>query len=363
MPAQRLLEDVRVIDLSQYIPGPFATRQLADLGAEVIKVEPPGGDPMRRFMHREDGTPSPVYRHLNRGKRVAEIDLKSDAGREALSALIEDADILLESYRPGVLARLGFDRERLDRLNPRLIHCALSAYGQTGPLAQRAGHDINYCALSSQSIVSGTAERPVIGYPPIADHVAAMQASIAMLAALHARGSRGIGTYIDISLTESILSWQYLPMLADAGERAASILNGGAACYNLYRCADGEFVCLGAIETGFWKKFCVAVEQPDWIERQYESMPQRELIAEVALLFSQHPRAYWSNLLEPVDCCFEVLSIAGDLARHPQFESRHALNDAGPTYPAWINHQPVEVPTGLEMIAPDEPARWHSTRS
>ena len=144
-----MLGDVRVIDLSQYIPGPFATRQLADLGAEVIKIEPPGGDPMRRFMHRDGAEPSPVYRHLNRGKRVCELDLNSVGGRETLAALIVDADILLESYRPAVLARLGFDHQQLAQINPGLIHCSLSGYGQTGPYAERSGHDINYCALSS----------------------------------------------------------------------------------------------------------------------------------------------------------------------------------------------------------------------
>ncbi len=216
-----MLDDVRVIDLSQYIPGPFATRQLADLGADVIKIEPPGGDPMRRFMHRECTAPSPVYQHLNRGKRVCELDLKSSAGRAALARLIEDADVLLESFRPGALERLGFAREQLEQLNPRLIHCALSGYGQTGPYAQRAGHDINYCALSSQSIVSGIADKPVIAYPPIADHASALQAAVSMLAALHARQKQETGFYLDVSISESILAWQYLPMLTGADERAA----------------------------------------------------------------------------------------------------------------------------------------------
>ena len=142
MKIQTMLDDVRVIDLSQYIPGPFATRQLADLGADVIKIEPPGGDPMRRFMHREGSAPSPVYQHLNRGKRICALDLKASDGRDALAELIEGADVLLESFRPGALERLGFAREQLERLNPRLIHCALSGYGQTGPYAQRAGHEL-----------------------------------------------------------------------------------------------------------------------------------------------------------------------------------------------------------------------------
>jgi alpha-methylacyl-CoA racemase len=361
MKNQPMLGDVRVIDLSQYIPGPFATRQLADLGAEVIKIEPPGGDPMRRFMHRDGSAPSAVYRHLNRGKRVCELDLKSVGGREALAALIVDADILLESYRPGVLARLGFDRQQLAQINPGLIHCSLSGYGQTGPYAERSGHDINYCALSSQSIVSGTEEQPVNAYPPIADHAAALQAAVAMLAALHARKSRDSGIYLDISITESILAWQYLPMLAQADERATNLLNGGAACYNLYRCADGEFISLGAIEPVFWSNFCNALEQPEWIDRQLESMPQQALIAEVAAFFAQRPRAHWQALLDPVDCCFEIQFGSDNLAQHPHLKSRRALSTAGPTYPAWIDHEVIEIAENFEAITATNELRWKTS--
>jgi len=355
---QQLLVNVRVIDLSQYIPGPFATRQLADLGAEVIKIEPPGGDPMRNFMHHESHTSSPVYRHLNRGKRVCELDLKSDAGKQALRELIADADILLESFRPGVLARLGFDREQLDRLNPRLIHCALSGYGQTGPYAQRAGHDINYCALSSQTIVSGIEEKPVLAYPPIADHAAALQASTLMLAALHGRDKQQSGIYLDISITESILAWQYLPLLTDAKDRATVILSGGAACYNIYQCGDKGFISLGAIEPGFWKNFCNAVNKPQWVERQYESMPQKRLIKEVAGLMATGSVNHWCDLLDDIDCCFEALFSADGLGQQVQLESRQALTTAGPTYPAWINQQAPETASDFEQIDASESLRW-----
>ena len=128
-----------------------------------------------------------------------------------------------------------------------------------------------------------------------------------MLAALHARKNRDSGIYLDISITESILAWQYLPMLAQADERATQMLNGGAACYNLYRCADGEFISLGAIESVFWRNFCKALEQPAWIDRQFEAMPQQALIAEVAEVFAQQPRAHWQSLLDQADCCFEIL--------------------------------------------------------
>ena len=361
MSSQPLLENVRVIDLSQYIPGPFATRQLADLGAEVIKIEPPGGDPMRFFMHTDENELSPIYRHLNRGKRICKLDLKSDAGRNVLRALLVDADILLESFRPGVLARLGFDRDRLDQINPGLIHCALSGYGQNGPYATRAGHDINYCALSSQSVVNGTAQKPVIGYPPIADHAAAMQAGISMLAALHARSRSSGSIHLDISMSESMLAWQYLPILGDASARAASILNGGAACYNIYQCADGHFVSLGAIESGFWKNFCETLQKPEWISRQYDPMPQDELIAEVAAVIAAQSRDHWQTLLDNVECCFEILLSPNDLANHRQLDFRQALNQNGPNYPAWINRQPLQVAIGLEQIDTPENLGWNST--
>jgi crotonobetainyl-CoA:carnitine CoA-transferase CaiB-like acyl-CoA transferase len=361
MPSQRLLENVRVIDLSQYIPGPFATRQLADLGAEVIKVEPPGGDPMRFFMHGDDGELSPIYRHLNRGKRICNLDLKTGQDRQILTRLLVDADILLESFRPGVLARLGFDREQLEKINPGLIHCALSGYGQNGPYAQRAGHDINYCALSAQSIVSGNSEKPVIGYPPIADHAAALQASIAMLAALHAKNSGRGGAYLDISMTESILAWQYLPLLGESEQRAASILNGGAACYNVYQCADDRFISLGAIEAAFWQNFCNALGMPEWISRQFESMPQRELIDAVAVEIGNHSGTHWQQKLDSVDCCFEILFTPDELTNHAQLQSRQALNENGPNYPAWIDQQALQLATGPEQISCADNLHWKST--
>jgi crotonobetainyl-CoA:carnitine CoA-transferase CaiB-like acyl-CoA transferase len=362
MKASHFLENVRVIDLSQYIPGPFATRQLADLGAEVIKIEPPRGDPMRFFMHSDADELSPIYRHLNRGKRICKLDLKSDEGKESLTKLLVGADILLESFRPGVLARLGFDRDKLDKINPELIHCAISGYGQTGPYRLRAGHDINYCALSSVLGRSGTEEQPIISYPPISDHAAAMQASVAMLAALHSREHTGNGCFLDISMCESILSWQYLPILTNSSRRASAILDGGAACYNLYQCADGLYISLGAIEPEFWKNFCCALQKPQWINRHMESMPQKQLIFEVAETIAAYPQAYWQSLLDEVDCSFEILCFPQDLANHPQLKSRQMLTENGPGHPAWIDQQSLEVSSGIEQITSQDQLRWNSNK-
>jgi len=353
--AQRFLNGVRVIDLSQYIPGPFATRQLSDLGADVIKVEPPAGDPMRQFMRQDDPgvQPSSIYRHLNRGKRIVNLDLKSDDGKRVLTRLIADADILLESFRPGVLARLGFDRESLDKISPRLILCSLSGYGQNGPYRLRAGHDVNYNSLTSMSILNGTADIPVIGFPPLADHAGAMQASIAMLAALHARNQHDCGAFLDISLFETSLSWQYLPLLADGVERAQSLLNGGAACYNIYQCGDCNYFSLGAIETHFWKNFCMALQEPDWIERQFETMPQRALIAEVSQQIGRHPLDYWHALLDSIDCCYAPLIGVDELAKNPQIQARKSLSKSGPNYPGWINDAVVEIDDLVEIEDPE----------
>ena len=274
--------------------------------------------------------------------------------------MAQSADVIIESFRPGVLARLGFDRERLNQINPQLIHCALSGFGQTGPYAERAGHDINYCALGGQSIVSGTAEKPVIAYPPIADHASAQQAAITMLAALHGRGRGGSGVYLDISITESILAWQYLPALGDADERASSILNGGAACYNIYRCADGAFISLGAIEAVFWRNFCEVMEQPGWIERQYEPMPQAALIAEVGKLIADQPRDHWHALLDGVDCCYAPLQEPGLPAANPQFEARAAWRESGPVFPGWVDGKPVTVEESPVEIDSAQALRWRS---
>ncbi len=353
-----LLDGVKVLDLSQYIPGPFATRQLADLGASVIKIEPPGGDPMRRFMHQSDDQVSPIYQHLNRGKRICLLNLKTDQGKETLENLLVDADVLLESYRPGVLERLGFGRARLDQINPGLIHCALSGYGQTGPYQSLGGHDLNYLAASGILAVSGSEDKPVMSYPPLADHAGSMQACNMILAALYAREKNQKGVYLDISMFECSLSWNYLPILANSQSRAADLLNGGAACYNIYQCADDGFVSLGALEPHFWERFCTAVERNDWIERQHEALPQRMLITELNHLFSSQPVSNWNKLLGQLDCCFEPVSLISQLDQHPQIQARGMLNSKGPAYPGKIDNLSIEIEDNYIELDVAESPHW-----
>ncbi len=348
----RFLEGVRVLDLSQYVPGPYAALILADLGAEVVKLEPPGGEPMRRAALRGKDGVSAHYKVMNGGKTVVELDLKSPAGKAGFETLLAAADVMVESYRPGVLDRLGFTRERLLELNPRLVHVALSGWGQGGPYRLKAGHDINYMSLGGGLIAAGPLAAPSFAWPPAADYASGIQAAAAALAGLVRRGRTGTGAFIDVSLAESVLAWQSIGLTsaargAGAPTRAAGQLNGGAACYNIYRTKDGRFLSLGNLEAKFWANFCRAVGRPVWIPRQWEPLPQHTLIAELAALFAAEPLAHWERILEPVDNCFEPVREFAEIEDHAQVAARRLVQRTeGPEplvevlFPAWVDGAP-----------------------
>ena len=366
MDTLKFLSGYKILDLSQYIPGPYATRQLADLGADVIKIEPPAGDPMRHFMCTEGNTKdnsdySAIYQHLNRGKRVVKIDLKQDSGKKTLSNLIKNADVLLESFRPGVMARLGFDRESLKKLNTQLIHCALSGFGQNGPYEQKAGHDLTYCAVSGALSNSGTNEKPIMSFPPIADHAGAMQACNTILAALLSRTNSNQGAFLDISLYESALAWQYLNFYEEDPLRETLLLNGGAACYNIYKTADERFIALAPLEIKFWLAFCEVVSKPEWVERQSDTLPQTSLIQEVASLFKSQPLSHWNSIFENVDCCYEPILLADEVAQHPQIVYRGNLKNSNPQFAAWVNDQPIETVEEFDIVDNESGIDWKTS--
>lgn len=320
------LAGIRVLDLSHYIPGPFATQWLADLGADVVKIEPPTGDPMRTMGPVDaDGTTA-FYKLANRNKTVLRLDLKTEAGRARFEDLARNADVLLEAYRPGAMERLGLDHPRLAALNPRLIHCSLSGYGQTGPLARRAGHDLTYIALSGILARCGTAERPVVPHPPLADHAGAMLTVIAILGALIGRGRTGRGAHLDVSLTEAAQLWMggIMTMAARWGvpAREGDLINGGAAFYRAYATQDGRFVALAALEEKFWTAFCQGVGRPDWIARHREPLPQTALAADLESLFATRDRDDWVAALAEADCCLEPVLEADEVPAHPQSLAR-----------------------------------------
>ncbi len=340
------LKGVRVLDMSQYLPGPFAARMLADMGADVVKVEPPGGDPVRSLDLEGKPGRSVIYPLLNAGKTIITVDLKAPEGRDRLTELVRCADVLLESFRPGVLDRLGFGPARLQEINPSLIHCALSGFGQTGPLRLTAGHDINYEAVTGGLSVAGTEETPTIPFPPVADYAGALQAVIAILGAMVGRDHGQAGCLLDVSAMESLLAWQEIGMTAPP-PRAGGLINGGCAGYQIYRTADGKFVSLSPLEIKFWENFCNAVGRPDWIARRFEPMPQKALAADVAALFASQPRDHWYALLKDVDCCFQPVWEYKEIVQHPHIQARGMVR-------AYQDHTEVLFPVIVDGAAPKE---------
>lgn len=345
-----MLQGIRVLDLSQFIPGPYCTMLLSDLGADVVKVEPPHGDPQATDGPLDEDGISLWYRIINRNKRIVTLDLKSDEGRAMLRRLVAVADVLLESYRPGVLARLGFDTAELALLNGRLVHCALSGWGQSGPKRLRTGHDNNYQASMGILDVSGTLADPVTVNPPLADYAGALNAFALISAALFRRERTGQGAYIDIGMADAAL--------ALLGPEAAALAHpaydvrrgrgpyaGGWACYNLYRCACGGHVSLGALEPRFWANFCVAVGRLDWTPRQHEPRPQTGLIAELSALFATHTRAEWVAALGAEDACFHEALTLGELETSEQIAARAVFKRGDDGFvdvllPAWLDGAP-----------------------
>jgi alpha-methylacyl-CoA racemase len=312
------LSDVRVLDLSRLLPGGFCSQLLADLGADVVKVEDTGmGDYVRWAppYYGEDerqslGTRSALFLSLNRNKRSIRLDLKSDGGREALLRLVRDFDVLLESYRPGVLDRLGVGYESTRQENPALVYCAITGYGQTGPNVQRAGHDMNYLGLIGLLGLTGEPDgRPIQSAGQIADiGGGALIAAVGILGALHEARRSGEGQLVDVSMADGALSW--LAMVAGAylcdGEvprRGDGQLTGRFVCYLPYEAADG-YITMGALEPQFWARFCAGVGRDDLVAKQFERNGS-ETWGEVAELFRSRTRAEWKAFNDEHDAMIE----------------------------------------------------------
>ena len=320
------LSGVKILDLSHYISGPFASLMLADMGASVIKIEPPHGDGMSNLGPRDAQGEPVFYSALNAGKSLLRLDLKSDAGRQRLLELLEDTDVLIEGFRPGVMARLGLDYPTLKSLRPSLIYCSISGYGTTGPLASAAGHDGNYLA-SSGILHRNGADKPIFFDPPVADMSGALFAAIAILGALNGRNRTGDGAHIELGLADTLMPLQ-LMQIADWGANAtvptrqSTYLNGAAAYYQVYSTADASHVMLGPVESKFWRNFCLAAGREDWISRHNEPLPQQELISEVAAFFASQTAAQISARFEGVECCLSPVLDLGQALTSPQTQAR-----------------------------------------
>jgi alpha-methylacyl-CoA racemase len=356
------LSGVRVLDLSRLLPGPFASLVLADLGASVDKVEEPGGDYVRHMPPQIEGggrvaDQSAYFLALNRGKRSIALDLKKKSAVSALLRMLPRYDVLLEQFRPGVLARLGLPNEVLREKNPRLIVCALTGYGQDGPLAQRAGHDIDYLArggiLGQQGPAGGPPQLP--GFQ-LADVSGGLWSVVAILAALAKREKTGEVAPLDVSMTEATMGFSILGMAAQlAGKdqvRGQEPLTGGIAAYHVYETKDGQAVALGALEPKFWMGFAIAVGLPADMSGMMPGPHQRELTDRVAAIFLSRTREEWELFSRQHDVCLEPVLAPSELTLDPHLAARQMFLDVPSP---WGVLRQLRLPVTPKGAAPGPP--------
>jgi len=323
-----LLSGLRVLDLSRNLPGPFATRMLTDLGASVIKVEPPEGDPTRPL--------AGLFDALNHGKACRTIDFRRDADLARLRAWTKEADVLLDSFHPGVLQSLGLDSAALHAVNPRLTMVSITGYGQRGPWACKAGHDLNFMAMSGvldqMRAPTGELAQPNVQWGDLAGGSA--MACIAVLSGVFDAQRTGRGKHLDVSMTHGLHAQLVMPrttgaMLAEAlGRRPGAgedLLNGALPCYGLYATQDGRHLAVGALEFKFWKAACDVFDRPDWAARHWQrgqlpgSSDCAALRAEVERLIASQPLAVWCDRFAPADACVTPVLTLEEALAHPLF--------------------------------------------
>ncbi len=322
------LAGIRILDMTRLLPGPVATLHLADLGAEVIKIEDPQVGDYARTLGTGQGEDSAYFRMINRNKQGLLLDLKKPEGVEVFLRLARNADAIVESFRPGVVDKLGIGYAAVAAINPRIAYCSISGYGQNGPYRDLAGHDINYLGYAGvldQIGVEGG--QPAIPNFQIADLLGGgLTAVMGILATVLEAQRSGVGRYIDVSMTDSVLAHTYFAMLRlnDAGRSAArgtDLLTGGLPCYTTYRCADGKYMAVGALEGKFWQLCCTTLERPQWTARQWDA----SLRGDMASLFSTRPRDAWSDLFAVVDCCVTPVLSPEEALENEQIMARNMV--------------------------------------
>lgn len=324
------LNGIRVLDLTRLLPGAFCTMILADQGADVIKVEEPGsGDYMRWYPPLIDGQ-STVFNALNRNKRSITLNLKHPDGRDLFERLVATADVVVEGNRPGVMDRLGVGFRQLRAIRPDLVMCSITGYGQDGPFAQRAGHDLNYMATAGALGLNAAAG----GLPhPLAVQVAdigagGIGAAAAILGALLAVARGGEGRYLDVSMTDGALSWLAMP-IAEAGEEGElpaagrTRLLGRYPCYRVYSCADGRHLSVGALEPKFWKALVEALGRPELLDLHFDDSGSAH--ARFEEIFATRTRDEWAAALDGLDVCVEPVLDLREVPNHPQVVARNLV--------------------------------------
>jgi crotonobetainyl-CoA:carnitine CoA-transferase CaiB-like acyl-CoA transferase len=332
------LDGVRVLDLSRLLPGAVCTLHLADLGADVVKVEDTGaGDYARALGVSSTGdgrapsnAPSAFFRMVNRNKRSLALDLKASAGRDAFLRLARQADVIVESFRPGVVDRLGVGYGSVAAINRRIVYCSITGYGQTGPYRDRPGHDINYLGYAGVLDQTGTSGGPpALSNLQVADLLGgAMNASTAILAALFGASRTGNGTHVDVAMTEgslahNIFALHAIETLGHAPARGDDLLTGGVPCYGVYATQDGRHLAVGALESKFWRALCEALDRPDLVDGQLATGRAGAAVREqLAAVFAQQTQAHWTERLAAVECCVTPVLSLDETVDDPQVRAR-----------------------------------------
>ena len=329
------LASLKVLDFSTLLPGPFASLLLADMGAEVLRIESPTRMDLLRVLPPHDQGVSASHAYLNRNKRSLALDLKQPEALEVIKQLLQDHDIVLEQFRPGVMERLGLGYEALKAINPKLIYVSITGYGQTGPYKDRAGHDLNYLALAGLSSYTGRADS---GPVPLGMQVAdiaggSLHGVIGLLAAVIARQQTGQGQHIDVSMTDCAFS---LNAMAGAGYLACGVepgreeqmLNGGSF-YDYYRSRDGRWLSVGSLEPAFMQQLCTALGRPELAAQGLTPKPEQQqaLKNELKIEFEKHDFAELCALFAGVDACVEPVLSLGEAVRHPQLKARCVVTE------------------------------------
>jgi alpha-methylacyl-CoA racemase len=360
------LSGILVLDFTTLLPGPLATLMLAEAGAEVIKIERPGGEELRRHPPHIDGE-SAVYALLNRGKKSIVLDLKASDARARLAPLLARCDVVVEQFRPGVMARLGLGYDAVKTVNPRTVYCAITGYGQDGPRRDEAGHDLNYIAATGLlALAPGPADRPTVPPALIGDiGGGAMPAVINILLGLHRRDATGEGCYIDIAMTDAMFTFAWHALASGfAGHRfpapGASRLTGGSPRYQLYPTRDGKLVACAALEQKFWLAFCAAIGLAAPLVD--DRLDTAATITAVAAIIAGRTAREWEPVFAAADCCTTIVTDLERAVADPHFVGRglfaHELvtakGTAMPALPVPIDRGFREAPRAVGTLRPGE---------
>ena len=341
------LEGIKVLDLSNFLPGPHLTMMMADHGAEVIRIEPPGGEPNREIGKKyKDGT-SVYFSGTHRGKKSVMLDFKKPGAVDAFLHLAKQADVVLESFRPGVVDRLGIGYQAVRAVNPRIVYCSIAAYGQSGPLVKRVAHDMSVqaeCGLLD--LARGGDGTPVIPAVPAADMAASLMALSGILMALLRRTTTGRGDFVDIGMHDSLTAWManiVSPVFVEDRELvpAEERTFGGYAFYNVYRCADGRYLTMGGSEIKFASNLLTALGRPDLIDvcKQPPGPVHKPVQEFLGATFATKPLAHWVIFLENVDCCWAPVKRVREGLMSAQVKARELKID----YPDGTSHLGIPI--------------------